>query len=538
MDYSKLTGAVPTDGETGFFHPIGKYIGEDKEKPTAEILEQISIPVLPEEAESIFASEPGELFTIVANLCAGQNALMMQYILSHPEKKIYICSTDPLVNARYIADRLALMMFDTESADKLDGIRRYADYIISSLPLYINDTDTEDESDKLYEDLNNVRRGHIFIYDFDRSLAFFRKNKAVRAKVFSTILKRISAKNAVTVIDFDYNYEKLYPHIAPGDSSLTELSEKITEVSVNEIHNFPYAKEKLSVADVEFEIIKSAYGGQGKGFSLQRKIYKSQALIPKEIPQKVFIGGSKSIHRIDNWGDRILIESEIDKYISSNVRILIGDCPGVDKIVQAYLFLKGYKNVTVYAAEGKARNNIGDWPVVNVPSHGEEEYDYYQLKDIEMAKDADEAFMIWDGQSKGTAFNIDEMQKLEKRVYIHQIGKEEEHQHNGVFWIIDDKLYAFPYDENKYREAVSKSGTAYNHQKIWEYIRPKGCGNKPFYYYPRGRVVIIRGDRPVIYMNPNIDEKHVTEIIEAFNLQKNPIIRYDYSEHYKCYLDE
>ena len=120
MDYSKLTGAVPTDGETGFFHPIGKYIGEDKEKPTAEILEQISIPVLPEEAESIFASEPGALFTHVANLCAGQNALMMQYILSHPEKKIYICSTDPLVNARYIADRLALMMFDTENINLLD----------------------------------------------------------------------------------------------------------------------------------------------------------------------------------------------------------------------------------------------------------------------------------------------------------------------------------------------------------------------------------------------------------------------------------
>lgn len=249
--------------------------------------------------------------------------------------------------------------------------------------------------------------------------------------------------------------------------------------------------------------------------------------------KKVFIGGSKEITELDE-----AVRQKLDELISENAEILIGDCRGADAMVQYYLHINNYERVTIYATDGNARFSCGNWPVVNVPSHGEEGYEYYQLKDIEMAKDADEAFMIWDGQSKGTAFNIDEMQKLEKRVYIHQIGKEEEHQHNGVFWIIDDKLYAFPYDENKYREAVSKSGTAYNHQKIWEYIRPKGCGNKPFDYYPRGRVVIIRGDRPVIYMNPNIDEKHVTEIIEAFNLQIEPVIRYDYSEHYKCYLDE
>jgi len=107
----------------------------------------------------------------------------------------------------------------------------------------------------------------------------------------------------------------------------------------------------------------------------------------------------------------------------------------------------------------------------------------------------------------------------------------------GVFWLVEDELLAFPFDKSIYREAVAKSGRTYNHKKLWQLVKPKGC-NKPFYYYPRGRVVIIRGDRPVIYMNPNIDEKHVTEIIEAFNLQIEPAIRYDYSEHYKCYLDE
>ncbi len=533
MDFSKLTGTVPTDGETEFFHPIGKFIGEDKKKPTAEILEQISIPVLPKEAESIFASEPGELFTIKAELVAGKNYLMLQYILNHPGENVYICTTDFLMKPCDIADKLSSLMFDTVSTDRLEEIRKYASYIISSLPIYINDPDPDDFADKMFADLNNVGNGRIFIYDVDELFAFVKRNGPMRAKVFSAIIKHISEKNPVTVFDYDYCFNQLPPNSDRAEWNLIKASDKITEITADEIHNFPYAKEKLSVADIKFSIVKSSYDDEGTEFFLWEKFYKNRALIPREPLRSVFIGGSKSIDFLDKNAIR-----KIDGYAGDNVRILIGDCPGVDKLVQAHLFLKGYKNVTVYATDGNARNNIGDWPVVNVPSHGEQGYEYYQLKDIEMAKDADEAFMIWDGQSRGTAFNIDEMQKLEKRVYIHQQDNKDRNQHNGVFWFIDDKLYAFPYDENKYRDAVSKSGTSYNHQKIWEYIRPKGCANKPFDYYPRGRVVIIRLNRPVIYMNPKISEKYVPEIMEAFNIQKDPIIRYDYSEHYKCYLDE
>ncbi len=270
-------------------------------------------------------------------------------------------------------------------------------------------------------------------------------------------------------------------------------------------------------------------------------------------PKKVFVGGSKSFEALDKE-----TKNKIDGYIAENVRILIGDCRGTDKLVQAYLFLKGYRNVTVYATDGKARNNIGDWAVKNVPSHGEKGYEYYRLKDIEMAKDADEAFMIWDGKSRGTAFNCEEMRDLEKKVYIHQPKEDEGFEKNGVFWLIDDKICAFPYDSEIYREAISKSGNTYNHEKIWEYIRPKGC-NKPYNYYPRGRVVIASGrgpllrynrnpvtamnyspepTLPVVYMNQNIDKKYIPEIIKLFNLHSPPVVRYDFSEHYKCCLDE
>ena len=106
----------------------------------------------------------------------------------------------------------------------------------------------------------------------------------------------------------------------------------------------------------------------------------------------------------------------------------------------------------------------------------------------------------------------------------------------GVFWIIDQKLYAFPFDE-RYVHGIAKSGKTYNHEKLWEYVRPKEC-NKPFDYYPRGRVDYIGKGKPVIYMSPHIDRSYVLEIVKTFGLVEEPIIRFDYSKHYQCYLDK
>ena len=105
----------------------------------------------------------------------------------------------------------------------------------------------------------------------------------------------------------------------------------------------------------------------------------------------------------------------------------------------------------------------------------------------------------------------------------------------GVFWVIDQKLYAFPFD-GRYPAGTAKSGKTYNHEKLWGLVRPKGC-NKPYDYYPRGRVDYTGKGKPIIYMSPHIAEAYISEIIEAFGLPENPVVRYDYSMHYHCYLD-
>ena len=79
---------------------------------------------------------------------------------------------------------------------------------------------------------------------------------------------------------------------------------------------------------------------------------------------------------------------------------------------------------------------------------------------------------------------------------------EAKEQSRGVFWIVDNELLAFPFINDSY--GVSKSGLTYNHEKLWKEL--KVGRNIPYNYYPRGRVEFSSSGRPIVWMNPNIDE--------------------------------
>lgn len=106
--------------------------------------------------------------------------------------------------------------------------------------------------------------------------------------------------------------------------------------------------------------------------------------------------------------------------MEQNLTILIGDANGIDSLVQKYLATNSYLNVNVYHSGNYIRNNIGNWITVTVPSQNLTGRALYTLKDKQMAKDADFGMMIWDGHSKGTKANIDEMSKLGKHFYVIQ----------------------------------------------------------------------------------------------------------------------
>lgn len=118
---------------------------------------------------------------------------------------------------------------------------------------------------------------------------------------------------------------------------------------------------------------------------------------------------------------------------------------------------------------------------------------------------------------------------------------ESKEQSRGVFWLIDDEIFAFPFYDGV-KDGISKSGLTLNHKRLWNAMKSNNAiklnNNLTYNYYPRGRVDFDNKNRPVVYMNPNIGQEYIAKIQKEFGLRETPRIIYDNSEHYKCYLDD
>jgi len=133
--------------------------------------------------------------------------------------------------------------------------------------------------------------------------------------------------------------------------------------------------------------------------------------------------------------------------------------------------------------------------------------------------------------------------------------------HSGIFWVISEtdeltdwKLLAFeiPCDTNGniIEETPimlnAKSGSTYNHKKLWESEIKNSSVYKPYNkkdynYYPRGRIDIAN-NKAIIYLNPHINILEIIdEIKQKFGLLPQNIsmvkIVSDGSKHYQCFLD-
>lgn len=129
----------------------------------------------------------------------------------------------------------------------------------------------------------------------------------------------------------------------------------------------------------------------------------------------IFIAGPRAVKTLNKE-----VKERLNNIINNNFTIVVGDANGIDKQIQMYCHSMNYKNVQVFASNGKARNNIGQWEVKRVDvSPSVTGFDFYAAKDLEMAKKADYGFMIWNGKSKGTLNNIVNLIKMEKKVLVY-----------------------------------------------------------------------------------------------------------------------
>lgn len=130
---------------------------------------------------------------------------------------------------------------------------------------------------------------------------------------------------------------------------------------------------------------------------------------------KIFIAGPRVIHELDEK-----IKEKLQSICDKNYEVLVGDADGIDSSIQKFLKQKSYRNVKVYASKGLARNNYGNWQIENVKVEDSKKgFDFYAQKDLEMAKDTEIGFMIWNGKSRGTFNNIINLLNFDKEVILY-----------------------------------------------------------------------------------------------------------------------
>lgn len=128
----------------------------------------------------------------------------------------------------------------------------------------------------------------------------------------------------------------------------------------------------------------------------------------------IFIAGSISISRLHPS-----VQERINKIVSSDFNVVVGDADGADTSIQECLRSYHANKVTVYCTGEAPRNNVGNWAVHHVQSKARTgTRAYFTAKDLEMAKNSDFGLMIWDCKSTGTLSNVIELLKAKKKSVV------------------------------------------------------------------------------------------------------------------------
>ena len=122
----------------------------------------------------------------------------------------------------------------------------------------------------------------------------------------------------------------------------------------------------------------------------------------------VLICGSRSIKQ--SWFCQTLVKS----LISQNVKIIVGDAPGVDELVINTCIRYNYKNIVVVGAYNKVRRKQAlkySLTTVKYP------HDFLS-RNRYMVSLSDSVIAIWDGVSRGTKYTYLYAQKQGKEAII------------------------------------------------------------------------------------------------------------------------
>ena len=178
------------------------------------------------------------------------------------------------------------------------------------------------------------------------------------------------------------------------------------------------------------------YGVKGQKWGIRRYQNKDGSLTSegkKHYAKKtVFVSGSSKTQTKDSpyYRKKLSkeIQNELDRYIASKAKIVVGDAPGIDRQVQQYLNKKKYMNVEVYGP-GKAvrysANNKWKTNPIDASEYEENSKEWLAKKDIVMSNIATEGLaVILDEGAKATRNNIARLNEQNKKTKVFELSKE------------------------------------------------------------------------------------------------------------------
>lgn len=161
--------------------------------------------------------------------------------------------------------------------------------------------------------------------------------------------------------------------------------------------------------------------------------------------ERVFVSGTSKMQSKDSEYYRDELDKEIrnhlDSLMNKKVEFLIGDCVGVDAMVQGYLATHKYDKVHIYVSGNEVRNNADDkgslgWKVhgVNANKFEKGSKEWHAVKDEVMNKIATSglAVILDEGGAKATRKNIDRFIKTNKDVAIYQVSSKGKNQDRKI----------------------------------------------------------------------------------------------------------
>lgn len=154
-----------------------------------------------------------------------------------------------------------------------------------------------------------------------------------------------------------------------------------------------------------------------------------------EYTDRVFVSGTSKMQDLESEYYRKElpkdIRSELDNHVKNNDKILVGDAPGVDSMVQDYLANKKYKNVEIYVSGSNVRKNSDSsgklgWKVhhINTKDFVEGSKEWHAVKDEAMNKSASYglAIILENGGASATRKNVLRFMQNQKDVKIFELS--------------------------------------------------------------------------------------------------------------------